>query len=115
MHARGRQAPCPVTFVTARLNLRVYGKVINFVGAPNYFHRRCLAKCGTRGLAPAFWPGELKILGRRDAAYSPGVWTCAALYVAIGLLGIFVLSRPGIATSSDGYGVAAIAAPTQLR
>jgi hypothetical protein len=47
---------------------------------------------------------------------SPGVWTCAALYVAIGLLGIFVLaSGPGIATSSEGYGVAAIAAPAQLR
>jgi len=45
-----------------------------------------------------------------------GIWTCAALYVAIGLIGIFLLTgQGGIATSSDGYGVAAIAAPASLR
>jgi hypothetical protein len=85
--------------------------------APNYFHRRCLTKCGTQALAPAFWPSDLK--SRGDGAMrhiSPRVWTCAALYVAIGLLGIFFLaSGPGVATSSEGYGVAAIAAPAALR
>ena len=70
---------------------------------------------------PSAWPGvlaeRLKIKG--DSAMrdlSPGVWTCAALYVAIGLLGIlFLASGPGVATSSEGYGVAAIATPAPLR
>jgi hypothetical protein len=44
--------------------------------------------------------------------FSPGIWTCAALYAAIGLIGIFFLaSGPGVTTSSEGYGTAAIAAP----
>jgi len=48
--------------------------------------------------------------------FSPGIWTCAALYAAIGLVGVFFLmSEPGIATSSEGYGIAAIAAPASLR
>jgi len=48
--------------------------------------------------------------------FSRGIWTCAALYVAIGLIGIFLLAGgPGVATSSDGYGIAAIAASTTLR
>jgi hypothetical protein len=48
--------------------------------------------------------------------FSPGLWTCAALYVAIGLIGIFFLtSGPGITASSEGYGTAAIAAPAVLR
>jgi hypothetical protein len=48
--------------------------------------------------------------------FSRGIWTCAALYVAIGLIGIFFLAgQAGIATSSDGYGIAAIAAPAALR
>jgi hypothetical protein len=45
-----------------------------------------------------------------------GMWTCAALYVAIGLIGIFFLTgEPSIATSSEGYGIAAIASPAPLR
>jgi len=48
--------------------------------------------------------------------FSPGLWTCATIYVAVGLIGIFFLaSRPSIATSSDGYGIAAIAPPPTLR
>lgn len=48
--------------------------------------------------------------------FSRGIWTCAALYVAIGLLGIFFLAtQPVVATSSEGYGVAAFAAPATLR
>jgi hypothetical protein len=45
--------------------------------------------------------------------FSRGIWTCAAFYVAIGLIGIFFLtSQPRVATSSDGYGISAVAAPT---
>jgi hypothetical protein len=48
--------------------------------------------------------------------FSPGIWTCAALYVAIGLIGVYFLtSAPGVNTSSEGYGIAAIAAPAPLR
>jgi hypothetical protein len=48
--------------------------------------------------------------------FSRGIWTCAALYVALGLIGILLLtSEPGIATSSEGYGIAATASPTPLR
>ena len=48
--------------------------------------------------------------------FSPGLWTCATLYAAVGLIGIFFLaSRPSIATSSDGYGIVAIAPPPTLR
>jgi hypothetical protein len=44
------------------------------------------------------------------------IWTCAALYVAIGLIGIvFLTTRPGVATSSDGYGIADIAPRAALR
>lgn len=47
---------------------------------------------------------------------SRGIWTCAALYVAIGLIGIFFLiGEPGVVTSSEGYGVAAFAAPATIR
>jgi hypothetical protein len=48
--------------------------------------------------------------------FSPGIWTWAALYAAIGLIGIFFLtSEPGVTTSSEGYGIAAIAAPAPPR
>jgi hypothetical protein len=48
--------------------------------------------------------------------YTRGIWTCAALYAAIGLIGIvFLTIRPGIATSNDGYGIANIAPPVALR
>jgi hypothetical protein len=47
---------------------------------------------------------------------SRGIWTCAALYVVIGLIGVFFLvTQPGVATSSEGYGVATFAAPATLR
>jgi hypothetical protein len=47
--------------------------------------------------------------------FSRGIWTCAALYVAIGLIGIFLLSgQSGLTTSSDGYGIVAIAPGTAL-
>jgi hypothetical protein len=48
--------------------------------------------------------------------FSRGIWTCAALYLAIGLIGIFFLmSESGIATSTEGYGIAAMAAPAAPR
>jgi hypothetical protein len=34
-----------------------------------------------------------------------GFWTCATLYTAIGVIGVFFLStQPNIARSTDGYG-----------
>ena len=65
---------------------------------------------------PSAWPGvlaeRLKIKG--DSAMrdlSPGVWTCAALYVAIGLLGIlFLASGPGVPHRAKG-----MASPQSLR
>jgi hypothetical protein len=48
--------------------------------------------------------------------FSRGIWTCVAFYVAIGLIGIFFLaSRHGVTTSSEGYGIAALAAPAAPR
>jgi hypothetical protein len=48
--------------------------------------------------------------------YTHSIWTCAALYVAIGLIGIaFLTTRPGVATSSDGYGIADSAPQSALR
>jgi hypothetical protein len=48
--------------------------------------------------------------------FSRGIWTCAALYAALGLIGILLLtSEPGIATSSEGYGIAAAVSPAPLR
>ena len=48
--------------------------------------------------------------------FSRGIWTCAALYVALGLIGILLLTgEPRIATSGEGYGIAATASLTPLR
>jgi len=34
-----------------------------------------------------------------------GFWTCAAIYAAIGIIGVFLIAaQPSIAYSSDGYG-----------
>ena len=61
-------------------------------------------------------PSDCKLEGGVMRNFSRGIWTCAALYVAIGLIGIFFLTvAPRIATSSEGYGIAAIAPPAQLR
>ena len=36
---------------------------------------------------------------------SYGFWTCAAVYAAIGVIGVFFLStQPNIANATDGYG-----------
>ena len=44
--------------------------------------------------------------------FSSGIWTCAVLYVAIGLIGIFFLAgEAGVAVSSEGYGIGAVASP----
>ncbi len=48
--------------------------------------------------------------------FSRGVWTCAALYVAIGLIGIFFLAgEASVATSSEGYGIGAVASPAPMQ
>jgi hypothetical protein len=52
---------------------------------------------------------------RRDDAMngfaSFGFWTCAAVYAAIGLVGVFFLStQPNIANATDGYGTARLVA-----
>ena len=47
---------------------------------------------------------------------SRGIWTCAAFYVAIGMVGIFFLvSQASVATSTDGYGIGAVAPQPPLR
>jgi hypothetical protein len=65
--------------------------------------------------APGVLPSTGKLENGAMRNFSRGIWTCVALYVAIGLIGIFFLtSDPGIATSSEGYGTAA-ASPPPLR
>ncbi len=40
-----------------------------------------------------------------------GFWTCATVYAAIGLIGVFFLSsQPNIANATDGYGTISLAA-----
>ena len=35
-----------------------------------------------------------------------GFWTCAVVYTAIGVVGIFLLSaQPNLASATDGYGL----------
>jgi hypothetical protein len=107
------RAPCPVTFVTAGFGCGFY----TGIGVPpNHFCRRPWPTCGTQTLARRFVE-QLQIEdGGTMGNFSPGIWTCAVLYVAIGLIGIFILtSEPGVNTSSEGYGIAAIAAAAPLR
>jgi hypothetical protein len=67
-------------------------------------------------LATGVLPNNCKSEGGAMRNFSRGIWTCAALYVVLGLIGIFFLtSEPGIATSSEGYGIAAAASPPPLR
>jgi hypothetical protein len=104
--------PCPVTFVTAGFGLEFYSNRVTL----NHFHRLCLVDRGTPPLDRR--SGRATAIEGNDAMrhVSPGIWTCAALYVAIGLIGIFVLtSGAGVTTTSEGYGIAAIAAPASAR
>ena len=40
-----------------------------------------------------------------------GFWTCAAIYAAVGVVGVFLIgTQPSIAYSSDGYGTMRITA-----
>ena len=58
----------------------------------------------------------MQIEGGAMHNFSRGIWTCAALYVAVGLMGLlFLTGQPSVATSSEGYGVAATAAPAAPR
>ena len=39
-----------------------------------------------------------------------GIWTCAALYAAVGVFGLFFLSsQPNTMPTTDGYGVIRVA------
>jgi hypothetical protein len=61
-------------------------------------------------------PSDCKLEGGAMRKFSRGIWTCAALYIVLGLIGIFILTgEPSIATSGEGYGIAAIASPTPPR
>jgi hypothetical protein len=41
-----------------------------------------------------------------------GIWTCAALYAAAGVFGLFLLtSQPNTVPTTDGYGVVRIGSP----
>ncbi len=67
-------------------------------------------KCATGVLS-----SNCKLEGGAIRNFSRGIWTCAALYLALGLIGIFFLtSEPSTATSSEGYGIAT-ASLTPLR
>jgi len=116
MHARGNTRSLPCYFRHCGIWLQVLRKDINVMPTLNRFHRRRMPDCGTQTLDRRS-PERLQFEG--DGAmrnFSPGIWTCAALYAAIGLIGIFLLaSGPGVATSSEGYGIAAVAAPASLR
>jgi hypothetical protein len=40
-----------------------------------------------------------------------GIWTCAGLYMAIGVIGVFLLgAQPNTVSSTDGYGVIRVTA-----
>jgi hypothetical protein len=84
--------------------------------AESFFRRRMTI---LRNLPPGFGvrPSDGRsIKGGAMRNYIRSIWTCAALYVAIGLIGIvFLTTRPGVATSSDGYGIADIAPRAALR
>jgi len=79
------------------------------------FFRRRITELWNPSAGPGVLPSDCKLEGGRMRYFSRGIWTCAALYVALGLIGIFFLtSEPSIATSSEGYGIATVS-PTPLR
>jgi hypothetical protein len=81
---------------------------------PNRCNRRRIG--GPAELVSAARVTDCKSEGDAMRKLSRGIWTCATLYVAIGLIGVFFLAtRPSIATSTDGYGVAAIMAQPAFR
>jgi hypothetical protein len=61
-------------------------------------------------------PSDCNLKGGAMHNFSRGIRTCAALYAALGLIGILLLTgEPGIATSSEGYGIGATVSPAPLR
>jgi hypothetical protein len=80
------------------------------------FFRRRITESWNSNARVGVLPSDCKFEGGAMRNFSRGIWTCAAIYVALGLIGILLLtSEPGIATSSEGYGIAATASPTPLR
>jgi hypothetical protein len=40
-----------------------------------------------------------------------GIWTCAGLYIAIGVIGVFFLgTQPNTVNAADGYGIVRVTA-----
>lgn len=104
----------PVTFVTAEFRVGVYR------ARATCLWRRVIFLAPDKGVvepkrATGVLPSDCKLKGDAMRNFSRGIWTCAALYVALGLIGILLLAgEPGIATSSEGYGIATTASPTPL-
>jgi hypothetical protein len=112
---RAGRYPCPVTFVTAGFRLGFYR-----TRAACLRRRVIFPVSHTRLVEPKRATGvllsECKSEGGVMRNFSRGIWTWAALYVAFGLIGIFLLTgQSTIVTSSEGYGIAAIASPAPLR
>ena len=85
------------------------------LATPSHFFRRRITESWNPNARVGVLPSDCKLEGGA-MRNSRGMWTCAALYVALGLIGILPLTgEPGIATSSEGYGIAATASPTSLR
>jgi hypothetical protein len=86
------------------------------LATPSHFFRRRIAESWNPNARVGVLPSDCKLESDAMRNFSPGIWTCAALYVALGLIGILLLTgEPSIATSSEGYGIAATASPTPLR
>ena len=107
--------PCPVTFVTAEFRFGFYRAEAVCLQRRVIFpapHDRLVEPKRAVGVLPSNCKSE----GGAMRKFSRGIWTCAAFYVALGLIGIFFLtSEPGIATSSEGYGITATASLAPLR
>jgi hypothetical protein len=75
-----------------------------------------MASFGTRGLDRRYIYHLQESVGAMMSNLGRfGVLACVALYGAIGLVGVFFLaSAPGMALSTDGYGIALPAARTTL-
>jgi hypothetical protein len=105
--------PCPVTFVTAGFRLGFYRtRACDAESFSRGSHKRLVEPKRATGVLLS----DCKSEGGVMRNFSRGIWTWAALYVAFGLIGIFLLTgQSTIVTSSEGYGIATIASPAPLR
>ena len=104
-----------LTFVTAGFRPGFY-RTLRRAHNTEAFSRSRIQDLWNPNARPAFLLSECKLEGGVMRNFSRGIWTWAALYVAFGLIGIFLLTgQSTIVTSSEGYGIAAIASPAPLR